>query len=59
MLRIEIEMSREWLIMLEDYCVKAESGQELPREDVVAMEDFLNAISESLSAAEASAKRRA
>ena len=59
MVRIEIEMSREWFIMLEHYCVKAESGQELPREDVVAMEDVLNAISECLSAAEAGEKRRA
>ena len=59
MLRIEIEMSREWLIMLEDYCVKAESGQEIPPEDVHAMGDFLSRISESLSNANAGARRRA
>jgi len=49
---IEIEMSREWLIMLEDYCVKAESGQEIPPEDVHAMGDFLSRISERLRKAE-------
>lgn len=59
MLKIEIEMSREWLIMLEDYCVKAESGQEIPKEDVTAMGDFLNAVSVSLKAADANAKMRA
>jgi hypothetical protein len=59
MLRIEIEMSREWLNMLEDYCVKAESGQEIPPEDVSAMGDFLNAIGKSLSEAKAGVRRRA
>ena len=27
--KIEVDMSREWLIMLQDYCVKAESGNTL------------------------------
>ena len=59
MLKIEIDMSREWLIMLEDYCVKAESGQEIPPEDVHAMGDFLSSISEALSNVEAGVRRRA
>ena len=59
MYKIEIDMSREWLIMLEDYCVKAESGQQIPPEDVNAMDDFLSAISASVKKAEADAKRRA
>jgi hypothetical protein len=59
MLRIEIDMSREWLIMLEDYCVKAESGQVLPPEDVNAMGDFLSALSATVKKAEANVKRRA
>ena len=50
--RIEIDMSREWLIMLEDYCVKAESGQDIPPEDVHAMNEFLSNISATLKAAE-------
>lgn len=59
MFRIEIDMSREWLIMLEDYCVKAESGQQIPPEDVNAMEEFLSAMSASVKKAEANSKRRA
>jgi hypothetical protein len=59
MLKIEIDMSREWLIMLEDYCVKAESGQEIPPEDVHAMGDFLSRISAALSNVEAGVRRRA
>ena len=50
--RIEIDMSREWLIMLEDYCVKAESGQDLPPEDVHAMGEFLSNLSATLKQAE-------
>ena len=57
--KIEIDMSREWLIMLEDYCVKAESGQDLPPEDVNAMNKFLSDLSMSVKAAEAAAKRSA
>jgi hypothetical protein len=57
--RIEIDMSREWLIMLEDYCVKAETGQQIPPEDVNAMGDFLSALSATVKMAEANVKRRA
>ena len=59
MFRIEIDMSREWLIMLEDYCVKAESGQQIPLEDVNAMGDFLSALSAVVKNAEVFVKRRA
>jgi hypothetical protein len=59
MQKIEIDMSREWLIMLEDYCVKAESGQDIPPEDVHAMGEFLSAISERLRKAEPAEKKRA
>ncbi len=59
MLRIEIDMSREWLIMLEDYCVKAETGQQIPPEDVNAMGDFLSALSAVVKKAEADIKRSA
>ncbi len=52
-------LSREWLIMLEDYCVKAESGQKIPPDDVNAMGDFLSAMSASVKKAEANVKRRA
>ena len=55
--KIEIDMSREWLIMLEDYCVKAESGQDIPPEDVHAMNEFLSNISATLKAVEANAKQ--
>lgn len=52
MYKIEVDMSREWLIMLEDYCVKAESGQDIPPEDVHAMGEFLSALSASVKKAE-------
>jgi hypothetical protein len=52
-------MSREWLIMLQDYCVKAESGQEIPSEDVNAMGQFLSEISSTFKEAEANKKRPA
>ena len=55
--KIEIDMSREWLIMLEDYCVKAETGQDLPPEDVHAMGEFLSTISTILKKTEADKKR--
>ena len=57
--KIEIDISREWLIMLEDYCVKAESGQKLPPEDVNAMGEFLSAMSVSVKKAEANVKQHA
>lgn len=57
--KIEIDMSREWLIMLEDYCVKAETGQPIPPEDVHAMGEFLSATSATLRKAEANKKRGA
>jgi hypothetical protein len=57
--RIEIDMSREWLIMLEDYCVKAETGQPIPPEDVHAMGEFLSALSANLKQAAANLKRSA
>lgn len=59
MYRIEIDMSREWLIMLEDYCVKAETGQPLPPEDVHAMNEFISGLSAIVKKAEADSKRRA
>ncbi len=55
--KIEVDMSREWLIMLQDYCVKAESGQEIPSEDVNAMGRFLSEISSTFKEAEANTKR--
>ena len=42
--------------MLEDYCVKAETGQDIPPEDVHAMGEFLSALSASVKKAEAEAK---
>ena len=57
--KIEIDMSREWLIMLEDYCVKAESGQDIPPEDVHAMGEFLSTISATLKKTDTNAKRSA
>ena len=54
--KIEIDMSREWLIMLEDYCVKAETGQDIPPEDVHAMGEFLSTISATLRKTESHAK---
>ena len=59
MFKIEIDMSREWLIMLEDYCVKAETGQKIPPEDVHAMGEFLSTLSASVKQEEAKVKRRA
>ena len=55
--KIKIDMSREWLIMLEDYCVKAETGQDIPPEDVQAMERLLSGISVTLKKAEADRKQ--
>ncbi len=55
--KLEVDMSREWLIMLQDYCVKAESGQEIPSEDVNAMGKFLSEISSTFKEAEANTKR--
>jgi len=55
MLKIEVDISREWLIMLEDYCIKAESGQDIPPEDVHAMNDFLSRLSASVKKAEGKA----
>jgi len=52
-------MSREWLIMLEDYCVKAETGQPLPPEDVHAMNEFISGLSAIVKKAEADSKQRA
>ena len=54
MFRIELDMSREWLIMLEDYCVKAEFGQRIPPENVNAMREFLTELSINVKKAEAS-----
>ena len=59
MFKIEMDISREWLIMLEDYCVKAETGQQIPPEDVHAMNEFLSALSASVKKAESEAKGRA
>ncbi len=57
--KIEIDMTREWLIMLEDYCVKAESGQDIPPEDVDAMGEFLSDLSAKVKRAEINAKKSA
>ena len=57
--KIEIDMSREWLIMVEDYCVKAESGQPIPRECVHAMGELLSALSATLKEAEKNERRSA
>ena len=59
MYKVEMDMSREWLIMLEGYCVKAEFGQKIPPENVNAMKDFISALSVSVKEAEENAKRRA
>ena len=50
-------MSREWLIMLEDYCVRAETGQKLPPEDVNAMGEFLSLLSARVKQAERNLRR--
>ena len=55
--KIEIDMSREWLIMLQDYCVKAEAGQDLPPACVQAMGEFLSELSSNLKSAEANKKQ--
>lgn len=55
--KIEIDMSREWLIMLQDFCVKAEFEQKIPPENLKAMKDFLSALSVEVKAAEENAKR--
>jgi hypothetical protein len=57
--KIEIDMSREWLIMLEDYCVKAETGQDIPPEDVNAMGEFLSDLSARVKQAERNVRRSA
>ena len=57
--RIEIDMSREWLIMLEDYCVKAETGQDIPPEDVNAMGEFLSDLSARVKQAERNVRQSA
>jgi len=59
MRKIEIDMSREWLIMLQDYCVRAESGEDIPAACMQAMEEHLSEISSTLKKAEVSAKRSA
>ena len=59
MYKVEMDMSREWLIMLEGYCVKAEFGQKIPPENVNAMKEFISALSVSVKDAEVNAKRRA
>jgi hypothetical protein len=59
MRKIEIDMSREWLIMLQDYCVRAESGEQIPSACVQAMDEHLSEISSTLKRAEINAKRSA
>ncbi len=59
MFRIEIDMSREWLIMLQDYCVKAETGQPIPPENVNAMGEFLSEMSSRVKEVETKMKRSA
>ena len=46
--KVEINMSREWLIMLQDYCVRAESGEDIPTACMQAMEQHLSEISSTL-----------
>ena len=55
--KFEIDMSREWLIMLQDYCVKAEAKQEIPSACVQAMGEFLSELSSNLKKVEANEKR--
>ena len=55
--KMKIDMSREWLIMLQDYCVKAEAGQDIPPACVQAMGEFLSELSSELKKAEADKKR--
>lgn len=50
--KMKIDMSREWLIMLQDYCVKAEAGQDIPPACVQAMGDFLSELSTQLKKAQ-------
>ena len=58
--KIEIDMSREWLIMLQDYCVRAESGEPRPPACAQAMEEHLSELSSTLKKMEnPSAKRSA
>ncbi len=57
--KIEIDMSREWLIMLQDYCVRAESGEPIPAACLQAMEEHLSEISSTLKRTEGNAKRSA
>lgn len=57
--KVEINMSREWLIMLQDYCVRAESGEDIPTACMQAMEQHLSEISSTLKKAETNAKRKA
>ena len=59
MLRIEIDITREWLMMMQDYCVKAEFGQPLPAEGVKAMREHLGALSVKVKEAEDNAKQQA
>ena len=58
MFKIEVDMSREWLMMMQDYCVKAEFGQPLPAEGVKAMHEFLGALSVKVKEAEDNAKQQ-
>ena len=57
--KIEIDITREWLMMMQDYCVKAEFGQDLPPEGVKAMHEFLGVRSVKVNEAEENAKQHA
>ena len=59
MFKIEVDMTREWLMMMQDYCVKAEFGQDLPPEGVKAMHEMLGQLSVKVKAAEDAAKQHA
>ena len=52
MYKIEIDMSREWLLMLEGFCIKSEFGQVIPPENMAAMKDHLAALSVCVQEAE-------
>ena len=59
MYKFEIDMTREWLMMLQDYCVNAEHGQPIPPESMKAMHELLSVLSVNVKTAEETKKRRA
>ncbi len=58
MYKFEIDMTREWLMMLQDYCVNAEHGQPIPPESMKAMNELLSVLSVNVKSAEESTRGR-